>query len=110
MDDDDGNDGFVDCRIDDYSTSLIENEHFVHSQVIFTGTQSPFNYGKDGRRINSKPENLQYGNGINGVGKMEVRIDVGTEFYKISDFRHSLDDDGNQLMDGDFHVIETPDG
>ena len=41
---------------------------------------------------------------------MEVRIDVGPEFYKSSDFRHSLDDDGNQLMDGDFHVIETPDG
>ena len=45
---------------------------------MFTGTQSPFNYDNDGLRTHSKSEELQYGNGICGVGSIGLKVDIVT--------------------------------
>ena len=74
-----GDDGFMPCNLSEYQTSLVQNNHFVPAQVVFTGTQDPFSYDNNGNRIYSKAEELQYGNSICGVSGLDLKIDIETE-------------------------------
>ena len=69
----------VKCRISPWQSSTILGDKFVPEQVVFTGTQNPFNYDNDGERVYSRTEELQYGNSICGVDEMEVRIEIRTD-------------------------------
>ena len=74
------NDGYVRCAgLVEYADSTVQDNHYVPEQVVFTGTQNPFAYDKEGNRIYSKAELLQYGNGIKGVDDIYVGFDIRTE-------------------------------
>ena len=72
----DSNDGFVKCNLSRYQSSDLDNEHFNKAQVVFTGTQNPFNYDELGNAIHSRAQELQYGNSINGVEELYIKVDV----------------------------------
>ena len=46
---------------------------------MFVGTTNPFRYDENGERIYTKPEELQYGNGIKGVDSLELSVSIVTE-------------------------------
>ena len=74
-------DGYVRCGgLMEYADPMVQDNHYVPEQVVFTGTQNPFAYDKEGNRIYSKAEMLQYGNGIKGVDDIYVGFDIRTEF------------------------------
>ena len=72
-------DGFVECNLGKYLSSQVQGNHYVPEQVLFTGTQNPFNYDNDGNRIWSKSETLQYGNGILGLDGIMLKIGIESE-------------------------------
>ena len=88
-------DGFMDCSISPYQTSLVQDNHFVSTQVVFTGTQNPFNYDNDGNRIYSKPEELQYGNCVKGVDEISLSVDIHT----VEDEINTYGEDGYILVE-----------
>ena len=69
-------DGFVKCNLSKYQTPLVQNGGFNVTQVLFTGTQNPFNYDETGQKIHSIQEEMQYGNSIKGVDGLFVKVDV----------------------------------
>lgn len=72
--------GYVRCSgLVEYADPTVQDNHYVPEQVVFTGTQNPFAYDKEGNRIYSKEELLQYGNGIKGVDDIYVGFDIRTE-------------------------------
>ena len=72
-------DGYVDCNLGEYQSPSIDGDHYVPEQVIFTGTQNPFRYDKDGNKIYSRAETLQYGNGILGLDGIKLKVVVESE-------------------------------
>ena len=75
-------DGFRPCNLSRYQSAMTRGGRFLETQVLFTGTQNPFNYSSDGTRAHSKPEELQYGNGICGVGSIGVKVDITSRSVK----------------------------
>ena len=71
--------GYVDCNLGKWLSANVEDNHFVPTQVVFTGTQPPFNYDEKGEKIYSKAETLQYGNGIPGLDGIKLKIDIESE-------------------------------
>ena len=69
-------DGFMKCNLSQYKSSLVDGNHFVPAQVVFVGTPNPFRYDENGEHIWTKPEELQYGNGVKGLQAMELKIDI----------------------------------
>ena len=69
-------DGYVDCNLGKYLSPSIQDNHYVPEQVLFTGTQNPFNFDNKGDRIWSKAETLQYGNGIVGLDGIKLKIEI----------------------------------
>lgn len=69
-------DGYMRCNLSPYQSALVQDDHFVQTQVVFAGTSNPFSYDNNGERIYSKAEELQYGNGICGLQKLELKIDI----------------------------------
>ena len=67
---------YMECNLSKYQSPMTSGDHFVDTQVVFTGTQNPFNYDSSGNRVHSKPEELQYGNGICGVDSVWLKVDV----------------------------------
>ena len=37
--------GWIDCNLSQYQSAMMCADGYVSTQVIFTGTQNPFNYG-----------------------------------------------------------------
>lgn len=74
--------------------------------MVFTGTRNPFRYDEDGERILSKPEELQYGNGVKGVQSIELKIDVIDEGEQ---FILKRDDQGNAIIRELEKVVEVLD-
>ena len=68
-------DEYFKCNLGKWHSSNIKDNHFVSTQVLFTGTQNPFNYDNDGERIFSIPEELQYGNSIKGIGELYIKVE-----------------------------------
>lgn len=83
-------DGFEKCRLGKYQTSLVQDDHYVPTQVLFVGTPDPFHYDERGERIYSRPEELQYGNSIKGVDE----IWVGLKMVSIQDYEIVFDEFG----------------
>ena len=77
-------DGWIGCSLSQYQTSLVQDNHFVNTQVIITGTQNPFNCDENGNRTYSKPEELQYGNGVKGVDGFSVKVEVVSDPNYVS--------------------------
>lgn len=75
--------GFIQCKLNEYQSANIDGNHFETTQVVFTGTQNPFKYDELGNREYSRPESLQYGNGICGLGNLELKIDIETKTDSI---------------------------
>lgn len=71
-------DGFIRCNLSPWQSPMIEKEHYVDTQVVFAGTPNPFSYDNDGEKIYSRPEELQYGNGVCGLDSLELKIDIET--------------------------------
>ncbi len=71
--------GYVECKLGKYLSSSIEGNHYVPEQVLFVGTPDPFNYDKDGSKVYSRAETLQYGNGIAGLDGIKIKIDIVSE-------------------------------
>ena len=69
-------DGYIKCSANQYQSALVDGKHFVPTQVLFVGTPNPFRYDDSGEHVWSKPEELQYGNGILGVKSIELKIDI----------------------------------
>ena len=69
-------DGYTKCRLGKWQSATIDGDHFATSQVVFVGTPNPFNYSENGERLRSRPEELQYGNSIQGVDEMWIKVDV----------------------------------
>ena len=72
----DQDDGHETCSLSKYQTSLVKDNHYVPTQVMFVGTPDPFHYDEKGERVYSRPEELQYGNSIRGVDGIQIAIDV----------------------------------
>lgn len=78
---------YMKCNLGKWHSSGIKDNHFVTSQAIFAGTTNPFNYDKDGERVFSIQEELQYGNSICGVGQLHIKvekIDKEVETWEVS--------------------------
>ena len=71
-------DGFIKCNLSPWQSPMIENDHYVDTQVVFAGTPNPFSYDADGEKIYSRQEELQYGNGVCGLDSLELKIDIVT--------------------------------
>ena len=81
-------DGYYGCNISRWQTASVDDEDkFVNTQLMIVGTQEPFNFNEDGSKNRSRSEELQYGNGICGVGSLDLKIDI--------DIQESLD--GNSI-------------
>lgn len=100
-------DGFMKCSLSPYQTSLVQDNHFVPTQVIFTGTQNPFSYDNDGNRIYSKAEELQYGNCIKGVDSIELKIEIESV---TDEFQFQYDKKGNIVAEERLSAGSTADG
>jgi len=96
-------DGFMKCSLSPYQTPIIQDEHFVNTQVVFAGTPNPFSYDLNGNRIYSKPEELQYGNSLTGVDSIELKIDI-VGFVDEETLKY--DDTGNPIMTTDKEPYE----
>lgn len=83
------------CNLSKYQTPLVQDNHYVRAQVVFTGTPDPFNYDTDGRRIYSKPEELQYGNSVCGVGSIELKVEIVSKKGEV----FARDEKGNLALD-----------
>ena len=95
-------DGYVECNLGKYLSARIQDNHYVSEQVIFTGTQNPFKYDNDGSRIYSRPETLQYGNGILGLDGIKLKIEIESE----ESTEPLRDVHGNIVADEEIQVID----
>ena len=71
--------GYMKCNLSPYQTSLVKDNHYVKTQVMFVGTPDPFSYDNDGNRIYSRPEEMQYGNCLKGVDQVWLKVDITTQ-------------------------------
>ena len=104
-------DGFVECNLGEYLSSQVQDDHFVPEQVLFTGTQNPFNYDNDGKRIWSKAETLQYGNGILGLDgiKLKIRIESQEDVEPLRDAQGNIvAKEEVQTINGVQKIVVTP--
>ena len=79
---------------------------------MFVGTPNPFSYDKDGRRIYSKAEELQYGNCVPGVDELELRIDIISDIDITGDETSPVlkrDAQGNVVLANPEEVVEVLD-
>lgn len=71
-----GVDGWVDCQLDPWDTSLAKDDQLTPDQVLLVGTPNPFDFDADGERKLTHAESLQRGNGVCGVSSIQVKVQV----------------------------------
>ena len=91
-------DGFMKCNLNQYQAAMIKDEHFVPTQVVFTGTPNPFNYDNNGEKQYTRAEELQYGNGVAGLDEIQLKIDILSE---IDEKALIVDEHGNVALGED---------
>ena len=104
-------DDYVDCNLGEYQSASIDGNHYVPEQVIFTGTQNPFKYDNEGSRIYSRPETLQYGNGILGLDGIKLKIEIESEesTEPLRDIHGNIvADEEIQVIDGVKKIVVVP--
>ena len=84
------------CKLGRYQSAMVQDGHFVSTQVMIVGTPNPFNYDNDGERIFSRAEELQYGNSVPGLGWIELGIDIESR-QNVSAFVYDIH--GNVMLD-----------
>lgn len=84
---------YTKCGLSPYQAANVKDNHFVPAQVVFTGTQNPFNYDENGEKIRSREEELQYGNGICGVDSMYINVEIVSKTIQIEQWKDDFEKD-----------------